>query len=444
MANILENQTIDLTRLRTRKGTTENYTFTYSSKELCPPQLLLQHLIRAHSIFLLFHDISLDSLYERVGRDKFCALLERFWEKFAWKWELFLKGNPIVDIFNGLKLSAGGELGVGVGEEDWGSGERAVLEDFVTRTDGLVDLVVSKFDEVSTGKWLGSRAYPQSWDGVIFSGVGGTISRRSLVTISQWMEWIFRFGDRAYGVGEDPNSTATRRRKRNHHYHHRHHKRKRATGGLGHQDRPFSPGIPRPLVIGEPAGGTDTGERNEPNESQTQTQTQTQAQGKEGTGGTWGLKDGTETVLKYLTLGYGQPWNLLTPKQGQHNSQDQEQGGDGAIPKEDKDKGQDTNAAKKNGNEEAIITDADAGGKNNSNDDDNDDDEAGTETETDTETGIGNFIIGLHDNNNNMESEDEHDSDNSIVVNDQDGRNVRIGIRTVNVQLTGSGSDTGK
>jgi hypothetical protein len=33
---------------------------------------------------------------------------------------LLLTGNPIVDIYNGIKLSAGGELGIGVGEEEWG------------------------------------------------------------------------------------------------------------------------------------------------------------------------------------------------------------------------------------------------------------------------------------------------------------------------------------
>ena len=60
---------------------------------------------------------------------------------------MLLHGNPAVEIFNGLKLAAGGELGIGVGEEDWGSGEREVLEGFIGRTEGLVDLVVARFGD---------------------------------------------------------------------------------------------------------------------------------------------------------------------------------------------------------------------------------------------------------------------------------------------------------
>lgn len=135
-----------------------------------------------------------------------------------------------MDIYNGVKLAAGGELGIGVGEEDWGSGEREVLEDFVSRTEGLVDLIVSRFgdapaeqakeEQASSAKplqvqqdpWLGTDSDPRSSDGVLFSGVGA-LSRRSLATVSQWMEWIYKYGEGAYGVGENP-SRHRRRRKR--------------------------------------------------------------------------------------------------------------------------------------------------------------------------------------------------------------------------------------
>ena len=52
-----------------------------------------------------------------------------------------------MDIYGGIKLAAGGELGMGVGEEEWGSGEREVLEHFQSRTEGLVDLMVSRFGD---------------------------------------------------------------------------------------------------------------------------------------------------------------------------------------------------------------------------------------------------------------------------------------------------------
>lgn len=180
-----------------------------------PPPLYIQQLRRAHAIFLLHHGFTLQELFDRVGRAAFCLYLERFWEKFTWNWELLLTGNPIVEIYNAIKLSAGGELGVGVGEEEWGSGEREVLEDFVSRTDGLVDLIVSRFGDASQqvegeGQWLGSDTDPRSTDGVIFSGVGA-LSRPSVANLSHWMEWVYRFGDAAYGVGRDPSSQ--RRRK---------------------------------------------------------------------------------------------------------------------------------------------------------------------------------------------------------------------------------------
>ena len=202
----------------------------YSSREVAPGQLLLQQLLQAHSIFLLHHAATLSDLFVRLSRDSFCDLLDRFWSRFIWNWDVLLHGNPAVDIYNGLKLASGGELGIGVGEEEWGSGEREVLEDFVSRTDGLVDLVVSRFgdapeDQDSSQKtgsldkpqfrtpWLGTDTDPRSSDGVIFSGVAA-ISRRSAATLSQWMDWIYRYGDHAYGVGENPSSRRHRPRSR--------------------------------------------------------------------------------------------------------------------------------------------------------------------------------------------------------------------------------------
>ena len=138
-----------------------------------------------------------------------------------------LHGNPAVDIFNGLKLAAGGELGIGVGEEEWGSGEREVLEGFIGRTEGLVDLVVSRFGEVphstaslSTGpsSELISQLrehgnYPRPSDGVVFSGIGA-LTRPSVKDVSSWMEWLHTNGRDTYGVRNNPSSAPRRTRRK--------------------------------------------------------------------------------------------------------------------------------------------------------------------------------------------------------------------------------------
>lgn len=217
-----------------------------------------------------------------------------------------MTGNPVVEIYNGIKLAAGGELGIGVGEEEWGSGEREVLEDFVARTDGLVDLVVSRFGDPSRQasdsppvpkndeiQWLGSDTDPRPADGIIFSGTGA-VSRPSLTHVSHWMEWIFRYGDTAYGIGRDPNSLHRRRPRRQ--------RRQELLGAqpstpeLGH-----TPGIPRPLVMAEPQAIPRTHE-NTPERSGTSL--------PEGDLKTDKSAFPTDTVMKYLTLGYGSAWSF--------------------------------------------------------------------------------------------------------------------------------------
>ncbi|KAL4996803.1 hypothetical protein BDV10DRAFT_171120 [Aspergillus recurvatus] len=321
---------VDLTRLpnpnngSTSQKDASEASFHYSSREMAPPQLLIQQLRRAHSTFLLHHAPSLDILYEDVGRSTFCLLLENFWLRFAWNWEVLLGGNPAVEMYNGIKLGAGGELGIGVGEEEWGSGEREVLEDFVSRTEGLVDLVVSRFGDPyepsgssqaasrpegdAKSGWLGSDAYPRPSDGVIFTGVGA-ISKHSLVSISQWVEWIYRYGADAYGVSEDPTSPRRRKRKR----------QRAATSGKAASnqassdvvrgavpDRPFSPGIPPPLVGRTPPPQPSSKETQESAVSELSDES---CQASEDKASDW-MTTGTEAFVKYLTLGYGSSWAL--------------------------------------------------------------------------------------------------------------------------------------
>jgi hypothetical protein len=233
-----------------------------------------------------------------------------------------------VDIFNGIKLAAGGELGIGVGEEEWGSGEREVLEDFVSRTDGLVDIVAARFGDAPTSSqaklspkkqptnaeserdhqsWLGSDQCPQPSDGVIFCGVGA-ISRSSLCRVSHWMEWIYRYGDAAYGVGQNPSSI--RRRK---------HKRRvtesatvstppsevqnRATSGSPARGRRASPGIPPPLVTATPPSSL-------PRKIDDLRREQRHAREESEDTEDYSTLFGTETLVKYLTLGYGSSWRF--------------------------------------------------------------------------------------------------------------------------------------
>ncbi|GFP56900.1 vacuolar fusion protein CCZ1 homolog [Trichoderma asperellum] len=212
-------------RLPTKTGEQQEERYEYSTREMKPAALLLRDLLRAHSIFLLHHGSSLSALFVRHRRVKFIALLSRYWDLFLSTWNVMLHGNPARDIFGGINVAASGELGVGVGEEDRGSGEREVLEGLVSRVEGLVDLVVSRFgsDDVESepGKsnktevepWLGSGKEPRAEDGAIFLGTGA-LSRKSLRDVTNWMEDLYTWGEHAYGVIESPTSTRRARGKK--------------------------------------------------------------------------------------------------------------------------------------------------------------------------------------------------------------------------------------
>ena len=351
-------QSVDLTRLQStpESGASSatsrkaNTIIEYSSREVCPQALLLQQVLRAHSIFLLHHAKSLTELYMRLTRQKFCDALERFWSRFIRDWEVLLHGNPAVDIYNGLKLAAGGELGIGVGEEDWGSGEREVLEGFIERTDGLVDVMVSRFGgtpedlgtmPTSYGRgttnqysepikpWLASRSSPRFSDGVIFSGVGA-ISRDSLRSVSAWMEWLYKYGESAYGVHDNPLSAKRKKRtkaaagttkpdtpKESSEASHLNTQLRRnlpykSDNGIMSGDSPSIPlkvsGIPPPIVVAAEhslqAASITVRDR----------KSKIQSQELRTTKGPTKQEDsmlGTESLVKYMTLGiYGSSWGI--------------------------------------------------------------------------------------------------------------------------------------
>ncbi|EXJ86200.1 hypothetical protein A1O1_06570 [Capronia coronata CBS 617.96] len=209
----------------------------YSSREVAPAHLLLAQLMQAYRGFLLHHASCLAELWKRHenNRDFFCSILNRYWSRFVRDWDVLLHGNPAAAMYDAVKLAGGGELGIGVGEEEWGSGEREVLEGFAGRTEGLLDLIVGRYGDAPLGPidakqskdvdattvsgrlqsepWLGNGDDPRAQDGIIFSGMGA-VSRRSLITLSQWMEDIYVHGDAAYGVGENPASRPRHRRNR--------------------------------------------------------------------------------------------------------------------------------------------------------------------------------------------------------------------------------------
>ncbi|KAJ0166725.1 Vacuolar fusion protein CCZ1 -like protein [Colletotrichum tanaceti] len=222
---------IDLTRIplppKLQTGKTQESpeeVVEFSSKEVKPASLLLQDMLRAHSTFLLHHGTSLSALFVRSRRTNFLSLLGRYWDLFLSTWNVMLQGNPARTIFGGINVAASGELGIGVGEEERGSGEREVLEDLVGRVEGLVDLVVSKFgsfdadDESNNSKerqrpWLGTGQDPGPEDGAIFLGTGA-LSRKSVRDVSHWMEDLYTWGENAYGVIESPTSLRAARRSR--------------------------------------------------------------------------------------------------------------------------------------------------------------------------------------------------------------------------------------
>ena len=259
-----------------------------------------------------------------------------------WGWDVLLNGNPAVEIFNGIKLAAGGELGIGVGEEDWGSGEREVLEGFIGRTEGLVDLVVSRFGEPpvedkksdSTMNVESTKVEQQATgrlpgpsDGVLFSGISA-ISRVSIKAISHWAESLYIRGEDAYGVRTNPNSTHRRKQRdissksKGPQVEHRAEGTRDRRQGMQYQNSVVtqsnskvsgqgseSANIP-PSIIRPRRTESQSTVKNQPLKIENQT-----AQKYVLKDNTDESQTGTETMIKYLTLGvYGSKWGIPFPR----------------------------------------------------------------------------------------------------------------------------------
>lgn len=275
----------------------------------------------------------------RFTRPKFCRALKRFWDDFVLDWSVLLNGNPAVDVFNGLKLAAGGELGIGVGEEEWGCGEREVLEGFVGRTDGLVDLMVSRFGDdsgldpiqhqtltpasnkqIDANEWQGAGRNLRPSDGVIFSGIG-SITRVSIKALSSWVELLYKYGKDAYGVRDNPSAIDRPKHKRPlDSRQRRSHLGKTPGSSQRGSSNPLSSGQSSPSTLkrkldssaGIPASIVKlskdaTVDTKDPGPFMKLTGVQSEnAQDS---------SSGTETLMKYLTLGvYGSKWGIPAQK----------------------------------------------------------------------------------------------------------------------------------
>jgi hypothetical protein len=245
-----------------------------------------------------------------------------------------LHGNPVVSVFGGIKLASSGELGMGVGEEDRGSGEREVLEGFVGRIEGLVDLVVSKFEGPETEPegekgskgqispkqpWLGTGAEPTPDDGAVFLGVGA-LSRKSLRDITHWMEDLYSWGSRAYGVRDNPTSTRKLRKK---------HKPKPQTAKptsplIGHEGSPPHPVLQlrpkdtRRSTDGQVITGTDSHAAVSPGQEipdshgkrKSKEKRPSLQRGRSSQSSTHSISNTGGKIVNYLKLGYGTHWSL--------------------------------------------------------------------------------------------------------------------------------------
>jgi hypothetical protein len=287
----------------TKSGEKQEERFEYSTREMKPANLLLSDLLRAHNTFLMHHDSSLSALFVRTRRSKFVTVLSRYWDLFLSTWNVMLHGNPAREVYGGINIAASGELGVGVGEEERGSGEREVLEGLVGRIEGLVDLVVSKFGEQDPesesraaakdeqSPWLGTGQEPGPEDGAIFLGTGA-LSRKSLRDVTHWMEDLYTWGEHAYGIIESPTSVRRARAR----------KPKQTDPTI--QEETHARDAEQPTAkAGQDPSATDNQEsKGAPAEMQQQQQQQQQSDADD--------EGKLDKMVSYLKMGYGTYWSL--------------------------------------------------------------------------------------------------------------------------------------
>ncbi|RVD81247.1 uncharacterized protein DFL_009118 [Arthrobotrys flagrans] len=194
---------IDLTQIH---YATDPPTTDFSPREVAPHSVLISQLKTSYRQFLLFNG-TLDFILSNHGRDILVQRLEKFYTRWAWRWEVMLNGNPAVDVWNGIKI------GRGVGE-----GEKKVLGGFAdrnrTETDGserMIDLVVSRFGKLPGDEkdakdakkskpgfsTRGTGRIPGPDDGCIYRGVGN-LAKESVRDLAEWMARWYQYGDSSF------------------------------------------------------------------------------------------------------------------------------------------------------------------------------------------------------------------------------------------------------
>ncbi|KAL2196562.1 hypothetical protein P885DRAFT_38127 [Corynascus similis CBS 632.67] len=348
--------------------------YEYSAREVKPPCLLLRDLARAHDLFLLHHGgdgagaSSLTELATTLPRPRLVAALAHYWDAFLPTWNVLLHGNPARAVLGGIKVAACGELGIGVGEEERGSGEREVLEGLVSAAQaggggggagmgmaGLIDLVVGRFGDaagapplekkkkgegagrggkaagddggdgsVSRGGhddsgWLGLGEEVGAEDGAVFLGVGA-LSRRSLRTVTDWMEDVYTWGESAYGVADGATGAKSSRAK----------KRRGNKKYRGGATRVTS-------SAGDDNSKAQTTEGSGPRNSESgggvNTTDQTVLPNSSSNTGDAGA--GMDKMFSYLKLGYGTYWSLGTSSPATNSDVDGDSAADLAAAEED-------------------------------------------------------------------------------------------------------------
>lgn len=361
-----------------------------------------------------------------------------------------LHGNPLVNVLGGIKLASSGELGMGVGEEDRGSGEREVLEGFVGRTEGLVDLVVSKFGgaepdteeekklkechsqpgTIPRQPWLGTGAEPTSEDGAVFLGVGA-LSRKSLRDITHWMEDLYSWGSRAYGVRDNPTATRKSRKKTNKE---KLKTAKQASSSRGHEGSlpqatlQLRPGVDRKSTEEHPVSPTESQSTVTPTQEVTDPHSKRRPKEKRpslqrGRSSQSSIRSVSNTggkIFNYLKLGYGTHWSLsgnTNKVSGDHGSKTIKQ--DDQLP---------TQLAH-SPTQEPIPTK-----KTEPTYDDGSDSSPITYDDS-----AGHYLIGLIGDIENDETEIREPDDITIDDCGDKGSNYRILLRTVTVELEREG-----
>lgn len=408
----------------------------YSSREVKPAILLLGDLLRAHATFLLHHASSMSALFVRTRRSKFMGILGRYWDTFLSTWNVLMHGNPATSLYGGIKVAACGELGVGVGEEERGSGEREVLEGFVGRIDGLVDILVSRFGDADpsqetpkaerrqpfltepTSPWLGSGNEPASEDGAIFLGTGA-LSKKSVRDVSHWIEDLYRWGPHAYGVMENPSSVrrskvSRRQEKRKEEQEARRtslspdtRRKSRKVYGLDNSSEDKKPKLdtsmktvaPQPVVDNDAsAGSPTTPKRRRPSFHR----------GPSSFASSGSESKKTSKFVQYLKLGYGTHWTI-----GGSSSQM-----DGVV-----ESSEESSIAKSDANSAAHSQDGNTSDQN-------------YETSNGVDDSRGHYLIGLMGDveNENLDPDDP-DPDPDSLNTTTDDYNSRLLLRTLTLEL---------